>query len=34
MGLPFLTETVTALGGTLTAGPHGDEWRFRLEVPQ
>jgi signal transduction histidine kinase len=33
LGLPGLTERVTALGGQLTAGPYGGGWRLRAEMP-
>jgi signal transduction histidine kinase len=33
LGLPGLTERVRALGGELTAGPHGDGWRVTVVLP-
>lgn len=33
LGLPGLTERVTALGGRLTAGPYGGGWRLRADIP-
>ncbi|WP_107099108.1 histidine kinase, partial [Streptomyces kanamyceticus] len=35
LGLPALTEHAEALGGTLTAGPHGtDGWRLTATLPR
>jgi signal transduction histidine kinase len=32
-GLPGMHERAQALGGSVTAGPHGDGWRVELRVP-
>ncbi|SER61692.1 sensor histidine kinase [Lentzea albida] len=33
-GIAGMTERITALGGELTAGPHGDGWRVTARVPE
>jgi signal transduction histidine kinase len=33
-GIDGLRERATLIGGTLTAGPHGNGWRVQLTIPQ